>query len=283
MKVIVKVRKFYTKLWKKIKILFEDRQYHWNRWVLRITIDSAPVFIVGCGHSGTSILLTILGAHSRIHAVPYESRVAIINKKSKFHRKLKEFDKQAVVARKRRWVEKTPRHILHIGKILKWQPNAKIILIIKDGRDVAYSIQKRTDSLEGGIKRWVEDNLAGKKYWGDPNVHVMKYEDLITDFETTITGVLSFLNEEYECEMKDYHTKPRKWYSDVISKPETVHEGKNHEQYRNWQINQPLFDGRGRWKEMSADELFFINSIGGSMLAELDYAKTDDSIVEIQD
>jgi len=56
---------------------------------------------------------------------------------------------------------------------------------------------------------------------------------------------------------------------------EIVREGKNHKQYRNWQINQPLFDGRGDWKDLSADELSFINSIGGSMLAEFSYTTTD--------
>lgn len=280
MKVIAKAGKFYTRLWIRAKILFEYLPYYWNRLTLRITIDSAPVFIVGCGHSGTSILLAILNAHSRIYAVPYESGVAMGENKSKFQKKLKRFDRMAIAAGKRRWVEKTPKHILHIGKILKWRPSAKIILIIRDGRDVAYSIQKRTGSLENGIRRWCEDNLAGKEYWSDSNVHVIKYEDLVTDFETTIISVLSFLDEEYECGMKSYHNKPKKWYSNVISKPKMAHHGTNHNQYRNWQINQPIFDGRGSWKEMSAEELSFINSISGSMLVEFGYTKTDNSTTE---
>ncbi len=100
----------------------------------------------------------------------------------------------------------------------------------------------------------------------------MKYEDLVSDFEATITEVLSFLNEEYDGRMKDYFISKKKWYSTKLSKPATSY-GKNHGQYRNWQINQPLFDGRGRYKEMSAEELAFVNEIAGSMLAELGYTQ----------
>jgi hypothetical protein len=32
-----------------------------------------PVFIVGCGHSGTSVTLAMLGNHSNLYAVPFES------------------------------------------------------------------------------------------------------------------------------------------------------------------------------------------------------------------
>ncbi|MCL1888154.1 MAG: sulfotransferase, partial [Kiritimatiellaeota bacterium] len=37
---------------------------------------SDPVFVVGCGHSGTSLVMRVLGEHSAFCAVPYESRCA---------------------------------------------------------------------------------------------------------------------------------------------------------------------------------------------------------------
>jgi hypothetical protein len=258
---MAKVSKFFKRSWKKTKILFEYFPYLWGSLVRGVTIDSAPVLIVGCGHSGTSILLTILGAHSRICAVPHESMFAMQDNRPKANKKLRRFNRMAIAAGKRRWVEKTPKHILRIGRILEWCPDTKIILIMRDGRDVACSIKKRTGSLEEGVRRWQEDNLAGKKYWTNPNVHVMRYEDLVTDFEATISSIMAFIDEEYEPEMRDYHKSPKKWYSNVIAKPEAVSDGDMHNQYRNWQINQPVFDGRGSWKAMSDEELSFITSI----------------------
>jgi hypothetical protein len=267
------------KLWTKGKSFIQTCSYYWNKVVRHITIDSPPVFIVGCGHSGTSILLAILGSHSRIYAVPYESRIAKHDNPQLFQEALKRFDKLAVLAGKHRWIEKTPRHICHIGRILKWRPESRILLIIRDGRDVAYSIQARNDKLEAGTRRWVNDNLAGKEYWHNPNVYVVKYEDLIGNFELTVGGILSFLNEKYEGGMKDYHKIPRKWYSNEISKPSTATQ-KNHKQYRNWQINQPLFDNRGRWKKLSADELTIVNDIAGELLIELGYTGVDNSTTD---
>jgi hypothetical protein len=185
----------------------------------------------------------------------------------------------AILAGKYRWVEKTPKHIYYIGRILKWCPGARVLLVIRDGRDVALSIQARTGSLDVGIKRWIEDNLAGKEFWRHPNVYIVKYEDLIGDFEFTVKGILKFLDEEYEERMKEYYKIPRKWYSDKIAKPATPL-GENHGQYRNWQINQPLFDGRGRWKKMSDNELSYINAVAGEMLIEFGYLKNDNPVSE---
>ena len=234
-------------------------------------IDSPPIFIVGCGHSGTSLLLAILDSHSRIHAIPGETKIAIRDNRIKFKWALKRFDGLAIRAGKRRWAEKTPNHIYRIGKILEWCPDAKILLVIRDGRDVAVSLQKRTGSLETGIRRWVEDNLAGKDYWKHANVCIVRYEDLVRDFESSVTDVLDFLNENYEPAMKSYYQVPRTWYSKKIEKPQTAIK-KNHRQHRNWQINQPLFDGRGRWKNLSNEELSLVNDIAGEMLAEFGYA-----------
>ena len=250
--------------------IYMQCRYLWNNWVRRITIDSAPTFIVGCGHSGTSLLLSILDAHPRIYSVPFESGIAKGEKPKKFLNALKKFNVKAVVAGKRRVVEKTPKHIQCIGKILKWAPEAKIIIIVRDGRDVAYSIKQRTGSLEEGIQRWMDDNLSAKEFWNHPNVYLVKYEQIIEDFEGSLTGILSHLGEAYDATLRDYHKTKKSWYSRNISKPENTY-GENHRQNRNWQINQPLFDSRQKWKNLSDTELSYVIETGQPLLEEFGY------------
>ena len=71
----------------------------------------------------------------------------------------------------------------------------------------------------------------------------MKYEGLVADFKVTMTGIMSLLGEEYHPAMERYYKQKRKRYLNKIAGPPSPF-GKNHPHYRNWQINQPLFDGR---------------------------------------
>ncbi len=83
---------------------------------------------------------------------------------------------------------------------------------------------------------------------------------------------MTFLEEAYEEDMASYHQKPKYFYAGKIEKP-TDAEGKNHALHRNWQINQPLFDGRGRWKDLSDEEVSRVHEIAGDMLTELQYGE----------
>jgi hypothetical protein len=240
--------------------------YFRNTFFRGAKITGEPIFIVGCGHSGTSLLLVILGAHSRIFAVPYESRIA---KQCcwRFRAAMRKFNRWAIARGKPRWVEKTPKHILHIDNILKRQPDARVVLIIRDGRDVACSLQKRLGSVEAGIRMWVERNTEGRKYWSHPNVHVLRYEALILDFEKTMREVLAFVGEEYEPGIREYYKSPQK-----IEKPASESEG-NHDQFRNWKVNQPIFDTREKWKKLPEADQAMIHEIGAELLAELGYTE----------
>jgi hypothetical protein len=213
----------------------------------------------------------MLSAHSKIFAVPYESRIAA-HCCWRFQGAMRKFERWAIAHGKRRWAEKTPKHILRIDYILRHRPDAKILLIIRDGRDVACSLQRRHGSLEFGIRRWVEQNTVGKKYWEHPNVHVVRYESLLTDFEKTMKNILAFLGEEYEPAVQEYYKSPKLFYSRKIEKPASESRS-DHNQYRNWQINQPLFDGRGKWRRLSKEDRAMIHDVGGPLLAELGYTE----------
>jgi hypothetical protein len=243
--------------------------YLYYKYLRGVRLDKPPVFIVGCGHSGTSLLHAILDSHSRIFAIPPETRVGFRKDPAVWFRK---FDFAAVSAGKHRWVEKTPKHIHRIEYLLTLQPEARFLLLLRDGRDVACSLQDRTRDLEAGIARWVTDNREGERFWDHPRVHLVRYESLILEFETTIARILDFLREKYEDGLKEYYRKRRFFYSHEIKQP-SGRSRDDHHQYRNWQINQPIFDGRGKWARMTAEEKDLFKTMAGEMLERYGYAR----------
>ncbi|MEQ9033649.1 sulfotransferase [Gracilimonas sp.] len=249
-------------------------RYFINKQIQGKTIEGDPSFIVGCGHSGTSLLLAILGAHSRIYAIPYESRLAM-KSNDEAQLLLDEFEQRTVAEGKIRWIEKTPGHILYIDKLFQLKPNAKVIIIIRDGRDVACSIKERSN-FERGVESWIQANKSANRYQGHSQCLFVKYEDIIVDFKKTISSILDFMGESYENAMEQYNKKHIRFYHYKTSKP-NKYDQSTHAQYRNWQINQNIFDGRGKWKvKMNDYEKALFKRLAGNMLIEYGYAENND-------
>jgi len=115
------------------------------------------------------------------------------------------FNKNAAGEGKSRWGEKTPYYVLHIPKILEWFPDAQIIHIIRDGRDVALSLFNRrhdffmynTYVAAQSWKRYVEvGHEFGKNLRPDQYLEIA-YESLISDPENTLGAICNFLGVEY--------------------------------------------------------------------------------------
>jgi len=276
--------KLYSRLEHKAYALLNELKYHTtiqaryfaNRYIEGFRAKKPPIFIVGPGHSGTSLLLAILGAHSNIFAIPFESDLAY--KPEPVRRKLiRRFHTMTTVHRKARWVEKTPRHIGKIDELFRLFPEARIVIIIRDGRDVACSYKaRRGTSIGEHIDHWVAAAERARHYQHHPQVHVLRYEDLITDFRGTTQKLMAFLGETFEPGQAEYYKQPIKFYWHKVKKPENG-QGDNHRQYRNWQVNQPLFDGRGRWlEEMKPEEKAIFKQSAGELLVALGYEADND-------
>ncbi len=110
------------------------------------------------------------------------------------------FSYYALSKGKRRWGDKTPKNLHAINQILKFFPNAKILIMVRDCRDVVMSLSKADFSkvsYASAAWRWqldadiIKQHCAQKK---DSQVYLLKYENLLDNPGETIKSVLEFFN-----------------------------------------------------------------------------------------
>lgn len=108
---------------------------------------------------------------------------------------------------KQRWVEKTPDHLVLAPAIRKYFPNAPILRIVRDPRDVALSLKNvpwGPKSFLGGLALWMKyDEMSRSFFETDSLCHTLRYEDLLSSPEEEIKKVCDFINVPFEDSMLD--------------------------------------------------------------------------------
>lgn len=110
-------------------------------------------------------------------------------------------------------VEKTPLHIRYVDKILRRFPQAKIVEIVRDGRDVDVSHRARGKTqkwarrdTEGMVRLWRRCIQLGEKFRGNPEfadrIYLARYEDLRADPGENLGQILEFLGWPYTPELQ---------------------------------------------------------------------------------
>jgi hypothetical protein len=206
---------------------------------------STTTFICGCGHSGTSLLANMFASHPDVY-VPLRETETFLSA-TQFPRKW-----SALVADWREngrihLVEKTPRHVRCLDRIRETVATAQFVIMVRDARDVAASFVKRLGSAGPGIERWLADNSFAAAEMAAPDVLIVRYEDLVADAKTVLHDTCRFIGIEFNENMLNYHRAGRMWFGVNEFRKGTGASGIEHRLLRNWQINQPLFDGRDQW------------------------------------
>jgi len=207
----------------------------------------SSVFICGCGHTGSSLLARILAAHSSVFSFPYETGAFDWNERAKWHRAIIALTRVALSGRDI-WVEKSPSHIHHTDKIRTWLPNAQFIVTTRDGRDVVASLAKRHGDFEVSFKRWLRDSKASRLCLEQQPSVLWRYEDFIDDPGDSLAALCGFIGVPFEPDMLDYHKKQVAWGRSRKTR-------ETHSLRRRAQVNEPIRDFRGAWKETLPPEV----------------------------
>jgi hypothetical protein len=155
------------------------------------------------------------------------------------------FEKNAAGEGKSRWGDKTPYYVLHISKLLDWWPDAQIIHIVRDGRDVALSMFGRRHDFRAYntyhvAKQWqhyVETGHSQGQLLPASQYLELRYEDMISDQKTALQNICTFLGENYSDELLDYKKAGIAGKTPLLQKPI---QKSNRDKWRNemshWQI-----------------------------------------------
>lgn len=273
--------------------------------------SKAPVFVLGCPRSGTTLLYHMLLSAGNFAVYRSESNVFSILEprfgnlrwesnrrkllaywlKSKlFHatgldandirnkimadgRSAGDFlrivmEETARLQGAARWADSTPDHLLYIREIKREIPNALIIHIIRDGRDVALSYAKQGWAYPLPWDRGAELSVAGL-YWewivsrGRRNGHAIgrdycevHYEDLVEKPDETLARLSEFVGQELD------YGRIRQVGIGSVSAPNSSFAS----------AAQGGFRPVRRWvDEMSSAELENFESLTGTCLRELGY------------
>lgn len=108
------------------------------------------------------------------------------------------------------WGEKTPDHLDHVPTILEEFPEAVVLGIVRDPRDICLSLRGmpwNRASLPESARKWRRyTRLIGQYKHDYPNhFRQVRYEDLLSDPKSVMRDVLEWLNASFNPAVLSFH------------------------------------------------------------------------------
>ncbi len=121
------------------------------------------------------------------------------------------------------WGDKTPHYITDVDVLHLLYPRAKMLYLVRDGRDVAMSLLERDwgpATIYTCAQQWQHENEPRPIFSSLRSkglLHDIRYEDLLAKPHETLAGILSFLGQSISKDILDEltaairQTNARKW------------------------------------------------------------------------
>ncbi len=252
------------------------------------------VFVVGCARSGTSILGELIAAHPGVKYIFEAHSIWELGGlgENESHRLTSESATPIVKEKIRQWfqeqappglmlVEKNPRNILRIPYVRAIFPEAKLVHIVRDGRDVACSMipgcgKKQWAHLKPPSWKMLFKNYTGAfrcaMAWKEimeiglqdlqdvPHLQI-RYEDLVTTPDAIADQIFTYMGLE-----------PQPAVTEFCKRISDDTKNKYHAQFQNrwYQANHHI--RIGRWREnLTKKEQKRITDLLSPLLIRLGY------------
>ena len=178
------------------------------------------------------------------------------------------FRAYAELNEKERWADKTPLYLAHIGELAEIWPEARFVVLVRDGRDVALSllgVPFGPNNVWAAARFWargIDLGVDAANRFGD-RVLTVRYEDVVAEPATRVKSLCAFLGLEYEHDLLAIeHTDSAKVLKDQAGWFTNVWAG----------INSAAV---GKWRrEMSPDDQRVFDQVAGAQLERMGYERT---------
>lgn len=118
--------------------------------------------------------------------------------------------------------DQTPRNVHLLDDVLSWFPDARVVIVVRDPRDVLLSQKHRWRREQRGIsdmsridqarlwanyhvvpmeRLWRSAATAALQFRDHPRVHVMRFEDLVAQPEQTVGEMCAAVQVDFDVEM----------------------------------------------------------------------------------
>jgi hypothetical protein len=107
---------------------------------------------------------------------------------------------------KPRWADKTPHYVHHVDELLAVWPDARVVVLVRDGRDVALSLERMPfgpNNAWAAAQWWARGIRAGERAAAEhpDQVMVVRYEDVVARPAVEVPRVCAFLGLRFEEDM----------------------------------------------------------------------------------